>query len=76
MAGVSEMLFVSALFWDVNVQERKMAVGLDEQVMPALSVALIGAISPQNLLDRQRGMSSACISSDCILRCLLLLIVC
>jgi hypothetical protein len=35
-------------------RKEKMAVGLDEQVMPALSVALIGAIGPQNLLDRQR----------------------
>lgn len=76
MAGVSEMLSASALLWDVNVQERKMAVGLDEQVMPALSVALIGAIGPQNLLNGQRGMSSACLSTDFILRCPLPLIVC
>jgi len=70
------MLSACALLWDVNVQERKMAVGLDEQVMPALSVALIGAIGPQNLLDGQRGMSSGCLSTDFILRCPLPLIVC
>jgi hypothetical protein len=76
VAGLSRMsLFV--LLWDANVQEkRKMAVGLEEQVMSALAGALIGAIGPSHLLDRHRGMSSSCLSTDFISRCRLLLIVC
>jgi len=75
VAGVSRLLSVCALLWDVNVQDIKMAVGLEEQVMLALARALIGAIRPPHLLDRRRGMSTVCLSTDFISRCRLLLIV-
>ena len=37
-----------------------------------MSGALIGAIGPPHLMDRRRGMSYACLSTDSILRCLVL----
>jgi hypothetical protein len=36
-----------ALLWDANVQERKMAVSLEEQVMSALAGPLLGLSVPR-----------------------------